>query len=114
VLPLLQGILVMPLIGTIDTERVTLLIRTILSATERHRARAVILDVTGVPLIDTMVARGLLQAARAISLLGAQTIIVGLRPELAQTMIGMGVDLGGIVAQGDLQSGLAYAMGRGR
>jgi len=114
VLPILKGILVMPLIGVIDTQRATLLMHTLLSATERHKAAIVILDVTGVPLIDTTVARGLLQAAQAIKLLGAQTVLVGLRPELAQTISGLGVNLVGIVAQADLQSGLAYAMQRRR
>ncbi|HEU5103370.1 MAG TPA: STAS domain-containing protein, partial [Roseiflexaceae bacterium] len=64
--------------------------------------------------IDTMVARGLLQAAQAIKLLGAQTILVGLRPELAQTITGLGLSLAGIVAQADLETGLAYAMQRHR
>jgi anti-anti-sigma factor len=110
VLPILNGIIVMPLIGVIDTQRAALLTETLLFATERHNASMVILDVTGVPLIDTIVARVLLQAAQAIKLLGAQTILVGLRPELAQTITGLGVNLDGLVTRADLQSGLAYAM----
>jgi rsbT co-antagonist protein RsbR len=110
VLPILNGIIVMPLIGVIDTQRAALLTETLLFATERHNASMVILDVTGVPLIDTIVARGLLQAAQAIKLLGAQTILVGLRPELAQTITGLGVNLVGLVTRADLQSGLTYAM----
>lgn len=114
VLPILNGIIVMPLIGVIDMQRATLLTETLLSATERHNASTVILDVTGVPLIDTMVARALLQAAQAIKLLGAQTIIVGLRPELAQTITGLGVNLVGLVTRADLQDGLTYAMQKSR
>ncbi len=110
VLPIFNGILVMPLIGIIDAQRATHLIQALLVATEQHKATSVILDVTGVPLIDTMVARGLLQAAQAIKLLGAQTVIVGLRPELAQTIIGLGVSLTGLVTHADLQSGLTYVM----
>ncbi|HEU5102199.1 MAG TPA: HAMP domain-containing protein [Roseiflexaceae bacterium] len=114
VLPLFNGILVMPLIGVIDTARSTLLMQTLLGATERYKATTVLLDVTGVPLIDTTVARGLLEAAQAIRLLGAQTILCGLRPELAQTITGLGLNLVGLVSQADLQSGLAYAMQRHR
>jgi rsbT co-antagonist protein RsbR len=114
VLPILNGIIVMPLIGVIDTQRAALLTETLLSATERHNATTVILDVTGVPLIDTIVARVLLQAAQAIKLLGAQTILVGLRPELAQTITGLGVNLVGLVTRADLQAGLTYAMQKHR
>jgi rsbT co-antagonist protein RsbR len=114
VLPIFKGILVMPLIGVIDTQRAVLLTQALLSATERYHAAMVILDVTGVPLIDTAVARGLLQAAQAIRLLGAQTILVGLRPELAQTIISLGVNLVGLVTRADLQSGLTYAMQKRR
>lgn len=110
VVPVLDGILVMPLIGVIDTERATMLIDTLLRGIERHRASIVILDVTGVPLIDTQVAWTLLGAARAGKLLGTQTILVGMRPELAQTIVGLGLDLSGLVTQSDLQSGVSYAM----
>jgi rsbT co-antagonist protein RsbR len=110
VLPVLQGIVVMPLIGLIDTERAGVLLRGLLTAIERHHARSIILDVTGVPLVDTQVARVLLQAADAARLLGTQTIMVGVRPELAQTIVGLRVDLGNIVTCADLQSGVIYAM----
>ena len=68
------------------------------------------MDVTGVPIIDTEVAKALLQAADAAQLLGTQTILAGLRPELAQTIVGLGLDLSALAAQADLRSGVVYAM----
>ena len=110
IIPVLDGILVMPLIGVIDSQRAAMLIDTLLRGVEHYRATMVILDVTGVPIIDTQVARTLLDAARAVKLLGTQTILVGLRPELAQTIIGLGLDLSGLSTQADLQSGVSYAI----
>ncbi len=109
VLPVLDGVLVMPLIGVIDSERATLLVTALLSAIEQHDARIVLMDVTGVPIIDTQVARVLLQAADAARLLGAEPILVGIRPELAQTIVGLGLDLSRLKTQADLQSGIRYA-----
>jgi rsbT co-antagonist protein RsbR len=68
--------------------------------------------VTGVPLVDTQVAAVLLQAAAATKLLGAQPVLVGLRPELAQTIVGLGLDLSMLITHADLQSGIAYALGQ--
>jgi anti-anti-sigma regulatory factor len=70
----------------------------------------VILDITGVLLVDTQVADALLQASRAVRLLGAQVMLIGIRPEVAQTLVGLGADLSGIVTHSTLQSGIAYAM----
>jgi anti-anti-sigma regulatory factor/HAMP domain-containing protein len=112
VLPVLEGILVMPLIGVIDSERATLLVTSLLTAIEQHHAISVILDVTGVPLVDTQVARVLLRAADATRLLGAEPILVGIRPELAQTIVGLGVDLSALVTQANLASGIRYATQR--
>jgi anti-anti-sigma factor len=100
----------MPLVGGIDSARAALLMDSLLGAIERQRARTVILDVTGVPLVDTHVAQVLLRAAAAARLLGAEPVLVGLRPELAQTIVGLGVDLSGLTTQADLQSGVRYAM----
>jgi anti-anti-sigma regulatory factor/HAMP domain-containing protein len=112
VLPVLDGVLVMPLIGVIDSERAALLVTALLSAIEQHSARIVLLDVTGVPLVDTQVARVLLQAADAARLLGAEPILVGIRPELAQTIVGLGLNLSSLRTQSDLQSGIRYATQR--
>lgn len=110
VVPVLDGILVMPLIGEIDSERSIGLIDGMLQAIESHTAQVVILDVTGVPVIDTQVARTLIDASQAAGLLGAQAVLVGLRPELAQTIVGLGVDLAGLLTLADLQSGVRYAL----
>jgi anti-anti-sigma regulatory factor/HAMP domain-containing protein len=112
VLPVLEGILVMPLIGAIDSARADLLVPALLGAIEQHHATAVLLDVTGVLLIDTQVARVLMAAADATRLLGAEPILVGIRPELAQVIVGLGLDLSSLVAQADLESGVRYATQR--
>jgi rsbT co-antagonist protein RsbR len=112
VMPILDGVLVMPLIGAIDTERAALLTTNLLTAIESHRAHMVILDVTGVPIIDTQVAHVLLQAAQATRLLGARTVLAGLRPELAQTIVGLGLNMQGLETRPDLQSAIAYSLQR--
>lgn len=112
VLPIMPGVLVVPLIGVIDSERAALLTQAVLAAIERDRAGIIILDVTGVPLVDTQVARALLQVAAAARLLGTQTVLVGLRPELAQTIVGLGLSLADLISRADLQSGISYALRR--
>lgn len=112
VLPVLDEILVVPLIGAIDSERAALLTSDLLSAVERYRARYVLLDVTGVPVVDTLVARVLIEAASAVRLLGADVALVGIRPELAQTIVGLGVDLSALTSYADLQAGLSRFLQR--
>jgi rsbT co-antagonist protein RsbR len=96
VIPVLPGVLVTPLIGTLDYARATTLTNNVLSMVEQENARSVIFDITGVPVVDTQVAQVLLQAAAAVRLLGAQTMIVGIRPEVAETLVALHVDLGTI------------------
>jgi len=110
VLPVLDGVLVMPLIGVIDSARASFVMQTLLQAIEVHRAHSVLIDVTGVPLIDTMVAAALLNAASAVRLLGAEPMLVGIRPELAQTLVGLGIDLSQLITHANLQSGLTYTL----
>lgn len=76
------------------------------------RARTAIIDITGVAVVDTQVADAMLRAAQAIKLLGARVILTGIRPEVAQTLVSLGVDLSGIVTRSTLQSGIAEALGR--
>ncbi|MBV9790985.1 MAG: HAMP domain-containing protein [Chloroflexi bacterium] len=114
VVPVLDGILVMPVIGVIDSERVALLLESLLTAIERHRAQVIIIDVTGVPVVDTQVAQVLIHATDAARLLGALPILVGIRPELAQTLVGLGISLNGLVTHADLQNGVRYALERTR
>lgn len=93
VLPVLPGVLIAPLVGAIDEARAETFVSNVLHAIERERAHHIIFDITGVPLVDTQVARMILRAADAARLLGAQVIVVGIRPEVAQTVVGLGVAL---------------------
>jgi rsbT co-antagonist protein RsbR len=108
-IPLTDGVVVMPLIGSIDSRRAQQVLDTLLQGiTERH-ARIAILDITGVPIVDTQVAGALIRAAQAAQLLGAQVVLTGIRPEVAQTLVGLGTELRGIITHSDLQSGIAFA-----
>jgi rsbT co-antagonist protein RsbR len=104
--------MVMPLIGTLDTRRAQDVLDTLLHGIALKQAQVVILDITGVPIVDTQVANGLVRAAQAVQLLGARAVLTGIRPEVAQTLVGLGVDLSGIVTRGTVQSGIAFAMGQ--
>lgn len=108
-IPISNKVLVMPLIGSVDSRRAEQVLDTLLNGVSSRSANVVILDVTGVTVIDTQVADTLVQAARAVGLLGARVILTGVRPEVAQTLITLGVDLTGIVTCGTLQSGIMRA-----
>jgi rsbT co-antagonist protein RsbR len=82
----------------------------LLTSIEQNRAEVVLLDVTGVPVVDSGVAEHLMRAARAAQLLGARPVLVGIRPEVAQTIVGLGIRLRDLVTRSDLQSGLEYAL----
>jgi rsbT co-antagonist protein RsbR len=102
--------LVMPLIGMLDSQRVLLMINTLLEGVSESRVQNVIIDITGVPVVDTQVANTLIQAARAVKLLGAQVILSGIRPEVAQILVGLGIDLSSIPTSSSLQSAIASAL----
>jgi anti-anti-sigma regulatory factor len=93
ILPLLPGVLLVPLIGALDSQRAQQIISVVLEAIEAERAQTVFLDVTGVPIVDTQVASSLIQTAQAALLLGARVVLVGIRPEIAQSIVGLGIDL---------------------
>jgi rsbT co-antagonist protein RsbR len=112
IIPVLDRVLVMPLVGAIDTARSQQIMETLLSAITTHDTEVLIIDITGVPVMDTSVANHLLQATRAASLLGAQCVLVGLTPEVAQTVVHLGVDLSSLVTMSDLQSGVHFALAR--
>ena len=101
---------VMPLIGTVDSRRAQQVMETLLEGVATRQAQAAIIDITGVSVVDTQVANALLRAAQAVKLLGADVILTGIRPEVAQTLVGLGVDLGGVVTRSTLQNGIAYAL----
>ena len=109
-IPISDDILVMPLIGTIDSQRAQKMMETLLQGLATHQARAAILDITGVPVVDNEVAQGLLRAAQAAQLLGARVVLTGIRPEVAQTLVGIGAELRGIVSYSTLQNGIRAAL----
>jgi anti-anti-sigma factor len=110
VLPVFGDMLVVPLIGVIDSARAAILIETVLQAIEQQHARTVIIDVTGVPLIDTQVASVLVQMAQASRLVGARPLLVGVRPELAHTMVSLGIDLSMLQPHANLQSAISTVL----
>jgi len=112
VIPIGDRILVMPLIGMMDAARAQQVLEAALDGVKVNRADVVILDVTGVKLAGGNVASTLIGTAAALRLLGAQAVITGIRPEVAQTLIELQIDFGSIVTRGTLQSGIAYAMDR--
>lgn len=109
-IPVVDGITIMPLIGTIDTERAQLIMENLLDGTITHNAEVVLIDITGVPVVDTMVAHHLIQAAEAVRLTGATCILVGIRPEIAQTIVNLGIDLSKFVTKSSLKKGFEAAL----
>ncbi len=110
IVPLTDEIITMPLIGSIDTGRAQHIMETLLEAIGRYGAKVVIIDITGVSVVDTTVAHHLIQVTRAARLLGAQCLLVGISPEVAQTVVSLGVDLSSIATKANLQSGIEYAL----
>lgn len=109
-IPVFEGISVMPLIGTIDTERAKQIMESLLEGVMNHRAQVVLIDITGVPIVDTMVAHHIIQAAEAVRLIGAKCILVGIRPEIAQTIVTLGIDLSDFRTKSTLQVGMQAAL----
>ncbi len=112
-IPISERVMVMPLVGAVDSQRAQQVLEALLEGISAAGADVAILDITGVPVVDTSVANGLIQAAQAVRLLGAEVILTGIRPEVAQTLVGLGVDLRGIMTYSSLQSGIAAALRRG-
>lgn len=111
-IPITDDILVMPLIGAVDAERGRQLIDTLLQGVSHSQARVAILDITGVRSVDTSAASALTSAAQALRLLGVEAVLTGIRAEVAQTLVSLGVSLQGITTRATLQSGIAYAQKR--
>lgn len=110
VLKLYEQVLVLPLIGTINGERAKQIESQLLIGIEHHKAAEIILDITGVPFVDTAAADSLMRAARAAQLLGAGVTIVGITAGVAQSIVQLGIDLSSIVTRANLASGLTYAL----
>ncbi len=110
VVPIHRGILILPLIGQIDTHRAQRIMEEALEAIQVYEAEVLIIDITGVPMVDTRVAQYLLQVASAAGLLGSKVILTGIRPEVARTMVQLDIDLLKLVTLANLQSGFQYAL----
>ena len=109
VLQLRAGELILPIIGMIDTQRARQITEGLLRAIRANRARVVVMDITGVPAVDSKVANHLLQTVQAARLMGAAVIVTGLSAEVAQTLVTIGVDLSSMNTLSDLQSGIEEA-----
>jgi rsbT co-antagonist protein RsbR len=109
VLQVRERLLILPIIGVLDTLRARQLTEQLLTAIRTNRARVVVVDITGVPAIDLTVANHLVQTVNASRLMGADVIITGLSSGIAQTLVDLGVDLGIITTVGDLQGGIEEA-----
>jgi rsbT co-antagonist protein RsbR len=109
IIPLAANTLAMPLIGTLTPERASMVTETLLQAVTERAAEFVILDVTGVPSVDSEVADGLLRVAQAVRLLGADVALTGMQPGVARALVELGVDMSAFVTKADLQGGIAWA-----
>jgi anti-anti-sigma regulatory factor/HAMP domain-containing protein len=112
IIPVIAGVLAAPLIGQMDDERAEHMTRDLLARIERERAHTVLLDITGVPVIDTQVAQSLLRAVSASRLLGADVVLVGVAPEVAQTIVTLGIDLGDLRTAADLRTAVEQLLAR--
>jgi rsbT co-antagonist protein RsbR len=112
VVKLWEGILAVPLIGTLDSERTQVVMESLLQRIVDTGASIAIIDITGVPTVDTLVAQHLLKTVGAARLMGAECIISGIRPQIAQTIVHLGVDLGNVATKATLADALVLAMAR--
>jgi rsbT co-antagonist protein RsbR len=110
IIPVLEGVIVMPLIGSIDTLRARDVTRSLLTGIQEHNARVVILDITGVPIVDSGVAAYLNKTIQAARLKGARTIVTGISEAVAETIVDLGIDWSGIETLRDLRTGLRAAL----
>ena len=110
VVELWTGILALPLIGTLDSSRTQIVMQNLLEAIVSKAANLAIIDITGVPTVDTLVAQHLLKTVAAAKLMGAECIISGIRPQIAQTIIHLGVDLGSVMTKANLADAFRMAL----
>ncbi|WP_213953813.1 MULTISPECIES: STAS domain-containing protein [unclassified Variovorax] len=110
VVKLWEGVLAVPMIGTLDSNRTQLVMESLLQRIVETGSEIAIIDITGVPTVDTLVAQHLLKTVTAIRLMGADCIISGIRPQIAQTIVHLGIDLQGIVTKASLADALLLAL----
>ncbi|MEU1187313.1 STAS domain-containing protein [Streptomyces sp. NPDC005859] len=112
VIRLWDGIVAVPLIGTLDSARSQVVMETLLESVVDQQARFAILDITGVPMVDSLVAQHLMKTVAAVRLMGAECVVSGIRPAIAQTIVHLGLDLGNVVTRSSLADALGYALHR--
>lgn len=112
VIKLWDGVLAVPMIGTLDSGRTQLVMESLLQRIVETESTLAIIDITGVPTVDTLVAQHLLKTVTAIRLMGADCIISGIRPQIAQTIVHLGIDLQGVTSKATLADALALALKR--
>jgi rsbT co-antagonist protein RsbR len=112
IIRLWEGIVAVPLIGTLDSIRSQVVMESLLNGIVDEQAAVAILDITGVPMVDTLVAQHLMKTAMAVQLMGAECVISGIRPQIAQTIVHLGIDLTGITTKATLADALTLAMKR--
>lgn len=113
VVKLWDGVLALPIIGTLDSARAQVMMESLLERIAATESEIAIIDITGVPTVDTLVAQHLIKTVTAIRLMGSDCIISGVRPQIAQTIVHLGVDLGAVTTKANLADALALAMKRG-
>ncbi|MEO1766573.1 STAS domain-containing protein [Thiobacter aerophilum] len=104
-----DGVLTLPIIGTLDSSRTLLIMEALLNRIAQERASAVVMDVTGVHTVDSQVSHHMIQMVRAIQLMGATAILTGIRPEIARAMTSLNIDLGNVTTRATLSDGLKEA-----
>jgi len=112
VVKLWEGVLALPMVGTLDSARTQVVMESLLNKIVETGSEVAILDITGVPTVDTLVAQHLLKTVTALRLMGAECIISGVRPQIAQTIVHLGVDLQGVTTKATLADALALALKR--
>ena len=105
-----EGVVVAPVIGTLDSQRTQRFMEQLLNAIVDSNAPVALVDITGVPTIDTQTAHHLIETISAARLLGAQVILTGVRPAIAQTLVHLGIELSGIETRASLSAGLSLAL----
>ena len=107
-----EGVLAVPLVGTLDSARTQVVMESLLEEIVRSGASIAVMDITGVPTVDTLVAQHLLKTVAAAKLMGAECVISGIRPQIAQTIVHLGVDLGDVVTKATLADAFRHALAR--
>jgi len=112
--PIAEGVVAMPLVGALDRERGQRALEALLQGVTQASARTAIVDITGIKAVDAEAVAALVQASQAVRLLGAEVVLTGIGAAVAQTLVELGGDLGGLVTRGTLQAGITYALRRAR